>query len=176
MKNLQNLRKLPMLSALLIFFIATSVYFWNSYQKEKTDKEFQVSVHKYFLARLEPMNDFVGDNVDDFLPVYLFTSDDAFSEAEKSEIFDKALYPFVMWERENGRNVVAMNVRRVFEDDVVGQGYKYTIDMVEDGGWSGGFMYGEKNPLEWWTPACEGDCNFSPEYKAKFPEVVSQAQ
>lgn len=169
MNSIQNLRKHPLLFTLLILFIATTLYFWHAYQKEKTDKKFQVAVYKYFLARLEPSNDFIGDNIDDYLPVYMFTPRDAFSETEKSEIFDKALYPLVIWEREIGKKVVGINVRRSSEN--LG---KYTIDYMENDGSSGAFFYGEASPLEWWVPTCEGNCNFSSEYERKFPEVVSQ--
>lgn len=170
---MQKLNKHFSLITLLIVFIATTAYFGLKYQKEKTAKEFQVSVHKFFLARLEPNNDVISTNADDYLPVLLYTPESSFSKTEKSEIVNKVFIPFVSWEKDNGKKVEAMNIRR--NPDTTSE-EKYIVNYIENDGSSGAFIYGKKNPLEWWAPLCDGDCNFSPEYKAKFPEVVSQGE
>ena len=110
------------------------------------------------------------------LPVVVFTPEGVFSDQEKEELKEKLVNPMVDY---NPDTFVSINIEIYSQDKFVGGATddKYIIATVgkPDKGGSGGFIYGSKKKgIDWWTPDCLDKCEFSEEYKTKYPEVIKK--
>ncbi len=107
----------------------------------------------------------------DEIPVVIFTPSGLFTEAEKDDLYAKAINPYFDYRNADEVNFVAMQVEKY--NPVPDHGYKYNIEAFSKTGGYEGFLYGQSEPLEWWHPECMGSCNFSAEFSAKYPEIVA---
>ncbi|MBI5357914.1 FlxA-like family protein [Candidatus Saccharibacteria bacterium] len=110
------------------------------------------------------------------LPVVVFTPDGVFSNEEKKEITDKVINPLVDYTPDV---YVSIDVEIYSQDKFVNgnSDNKYIITTIgkPGKGGTGGFIYGSKTkPLDYWVPDCLDTCQFTDEYKAKYPEVVAK--
>lgn len=110
------------------------------------------------------------------LPVVVFTPNGVFSDEDKKELTDKVIDPMVDYTPDV---YVSIDVEIYSQDKFVGGSTddKYIISTVgkPGKGGTGGFIYGSKTKgIDYWVPDCLNKCEFSDEYKAKYPEVVDK--
>lgn len=110
------------------------------------------------------------------LPVVVFTPDGIFTEEEKKELNDKVINPLVDYTPDV---YVSIDVEIYSQDKFVNgdSDNKYIITTIgkPGKGGTGGFIYGSKSKgIDYWTPDCLDKCEFTDEYKKKYPEVVAK--
>ena len=112
-------------------------------------------------------------------PRVVFTPDGLFDQKERDELQRKLIAPMVDYEP---GLYVAIEIEVITPQKfVIGNGDdKYLVKTIgkEQQGGTGGFLYGsKKNGIDWWVADCGmGPCKFTPEYRAKYPEVVRKAE
>lgn len=164
---------------LTILLAGTSVYFWQESVKQKelgNLKQEMMQENKV----LTPTNSEKSPNATDTMPSYsepvdepviVYTPGGLFTDSEKDELSKKLIRPFIDWNDENEMYAVSITVEK---PTPAIEGYKYSVSYVNEGGGNGGFLFGTKEPLEWWMPECMGGCKFSPYFTETYPEIVSQ--
>lgn len=105
----------------------------------------------------------------------VFTPEGLFDEGEKTEITNKLINPYVDFMKDLGSEPPAsIHVQHnvVNSDDP-----EYSVDIIYVSGGYEGFLYGNntKTTQPWYQPVCYEGCEFSDEYKAKYPDVVAAA-
>lgn len=100
-------------------------------------------------------------------PVIVFNPPADFSNSEEDVIRARLVNPFKDYYKEQDRPLLAMWIEKSSDGT-----YRYGVDTAHKGGTNQGFLYGKDSPLEWWKPTCLGGCEFSDEYKQKYPKVV----
>ena len=110
------------------------------------------------------------------LPVVVFTPDGIFTEEEKKELNDKVINPLVDYTPDV---YVSIDVEIYSQDKFVNgdSDNKYIITTIgkPGKGGTGGFIYGSKSKgIDYWTPDCLDKCEFTDDYKTKYPEVVAK--
>jgi hypothetical protein len=118
------------------------------------------------------------------LPVVVFTISGIVPDEVKQQILDRVVNPFVDYEAEqrqtyNGsRILLTVRVRAAkddFEFNESGFRTPYLFDFIFSDGVNGGSVINEdENGIKYWTPTCLGDCEFSDDYRKKYPEVVNE--
>lgn len=103
--------------------------------------------------------------------VIVFRPAGVFNDPEKDEIRKKFTNPFLDYENEHGFSYVAVIIEKAKN---VGN-YKYSFDAIGKKGETHDFLFGTKEPLEYWTADCLDKCTFSEGYAKKYPEVVQQS-
>ncbi len=106
----------------------------------------------------------------DELPVTVFTPGGLFTDAEKSQLKNKLIDPFFDFQNSTELNYIVMTIEKY--NPTPAHGYKYEVQGITKSGAYQSFLFGQATPLEWWLPECMGGCNFTPEFEAKYPEIV----
>jgi hypothetical protein len=106
------------------------------------------------------------------LPVIVFKPD-TFTQAEKDELKQKVIDPFVYYEQETRDNrLVTVVANKYSESEKISTGYYYAIEeFAKDGGW-GGWLLGKDGKIDYWRPECMDKCSISDAFRAKFPNNI----
>lgn len=89
-----------------------------------------------------------------------------------SEIKNRNINPFVDWsaDQNSGGGLVLIKVTK--NSDTT---YPYKFEYVYKNGGNGGFLIKRTaGHLDWYMPDCLGSCDFSSQFKQKYPEIVSK--
>ncbi len=89
-----------------------------------------------------------------------------------SDIKTRNINPFIDWsaDQNSGGGLVLIKVTK--NSDTT---YPYKFEYVYKNGGNGGFLIKKTaGRLDWYMPDCLGSCNFSPQFKQKYPEIVSK--
>ncbi|MBW3568626.1 hypothetical protein KY385_00650 [Candidatus Parcubacteria bacterium] len=110
--------------------------------------------------------------------IVVFEPEGLFSDKEKQELMDKLVNPMVDY---HPNTFAAIHIEAYSQDKFVGgeSDDKYIVTTIgyEGRGGKGGFLYGsKKRGLEYWVPECQETCEFSEDYRQKYPEVVKKYQ
>ena len=109
------------------------------------------------------------------LPVVVFTPEGLFDDAEKTEISNKLIQPYIDLKKEDGtvNQTVSIHVQHPTEGDT---NKEYSVDIISEGGAYEGFLYGDstKTTQPWYEPVCFEGCEFSEAYQQKYPELIEQ--
>jgi hypothetical protein len=175
---------LLIVSTIVLAFV--SLFLWSSYQKEK---ETTASLKKDLSETIEAKQNIDATNIPaatTSLPtatpasskdeaVVVYTPSGQFDTAEKTELQKKLVNPLLDWYKGNNTSTVSLNIEK---PNPAIAGYVYKVTYINEGGSNGGFLYGTSKPLEWWLPVCMGPdgCQFSDDFKAKYPEIVKQME
>lgn len=177
---------LTLLVLLLVTLTGVAVYFWQNYEKEKalndlkndltSTKTTGTGEMKKATLPTEPTTPEKKEptpiKVEAKKPVIVYTPNGLFTATEIKELEKKFVNPFIDWNVDNETTTVSITVEKPSPDI---PGYKYNVAYINEGGGNGGFLYGTTTPLEWWLPECMAPvgCNFTAEFKAKYPEIIS---
>ena len=158
---------------LLVALTGASVYFWQNYEKEKALKTVEVKTEEKTEEKTETPTPAPTPTPaeESKAPVVVFTPNGLFTAEERAELQTKFINPFLDWNKEINQVTVSIEIEKPYPAIA---GYKYKVGYINEGGGNGGFLYGTSTPLEWWLPECLGGCNFSAEFKAKYPEIAAQ--
>ncbi len=170
------------ISVLLTILLAgTTVYFWQESVKQRElgylkQEMMQKDSNNNMTEEVEAENKAIKELSPSYSepatePVIVYSPSGLFTDAEKTEINNKLIKPFIDWNAENEMYAVSITVEK---PTPAIEGYKYSVSYVNEGGGNGGFLFGTKEPLEWWMPECMGGCKFSPYFTETYPEIVSQ--
>lgn len=166
--------------ALFILALIASIYFywlWRDCQEESNRRQNEITMLEERLNQAEadsssPSVEESGpaNEAESGLPVVVFSPGGLFTDEEKAEITTKMLNPFRDWYADQGDGIVSIHVQEHFATPD-----QYTVDAIFDNGVYQGFLYGivDAPEQEWWHPTCLGECSFTPEFEAAYPEVVS---
>lgn len=105
-------------------------------------------------------------------PVVVFEAAGSFTQSEKDLITQKVIKPFIDYNQdlEDQADLVSITINH---SDT--PGFPYSVNAIfANGGTSGFLVSGSGGDIDWWLPDCMGECPFTPEFKAKYPELVSQ--
>lgn len=165
--------KPPVLLILLILLLAVAIaalgyLYWQlqDSQRSAQDKD----------ARNATLQKSLADCVDkkpaeaDDLPVIVFTPAGQFTDPEKAEITAKMLNPYKAWHRDLGDNLVSIHVQQPSSGP-----REYLVDVIHRDGVYEGFTYGtiDAATQPWWHPVCLDACEFTPAFRAAYPDVVA---
>jgi len=109
-------------------------------------------------------------------PIVTFQPAGLFTDQEKSELNSRLIEPMTdYYPGQIAVIIIEVNTPQKFvngnSDD------KYLVEAIFSAEKSEGFLYGsKKNGIDWWAPSCFSTCEFTTEYKQKYPEVVKKAQ
>jgi hypothetical protein len=101
-------------------------------------------------------------------PIIIFEPAGLFTDNIKNTITSKVLEPYALYASDEGTNVVAFHVQTA---QVEGQ---YTVTAINSDESYSGFLIGGDYGFNW-VPTCLDQCNFSDEFKAKYPDIVSSS-
>ncbi len=90
-----------------------------------------------------------------------------------SEIKNRNINPFVDWsaDQNSGGGLILIKVTTNNNDAT----YPYKFEYVYKNGGNGGFLIKKTaGHLDWYMPDCMVTCNFSAQFKLKYPEIVSK--
>lgn len=90
-----------------------------------------------------------------------------------SEIKNRNINPFVDWsaDQNSGGGLILIKVSTNNNDAT----YPYKFEYVYKNGGNGGFLIKRTTGhLDWYMPDCMVTCNFSAQFKLKYPEIVSK--
>lgn len=105
-------------------------------------------------------------------PLIIFKPINGYSSTEKESITERLLNPYFDFYNDRELDTVVIVVTK---NTPPVSGYYYTITAQTKGGGTTEFLYSVSNTnLDWWLPECSTKCEFSEEYKAKYPNIVSQ--
>lgn len=107
------------------------------------------------------------------LPVVIFTPGGLFEEALKQEITTKLIEPYVDYQKDQGSNApVSIHVQHSVTNS---SDPEFAVDVIYGNEVYEGFLYGDntKTDQPWYQPQCLDACEFSDDYKTKYPEVVA---
>ncbi|MFH1425837.1 MAG: hypothetical protein ABIG66_00175 [Candidatus Kerfeldbacteria bacterium] len=114
------------------------------------------------------------DTCDFDLPVIVYEragllNDTTEGQLEKQQLEKKLINPYVDYKAEESDNILV--TLDIIVPENVGEEYE-VLAIFENGG-TEGFLFGEREgDYDYWQPDCMDACEFSDEYKAKYPEVV----
>lgn len=89
-----------------------------------------------------------------------------------SEIKNRNINPFVDWsaEQNSGGGLILIKVTK--NSDAT---YPYKFEYVYKNGGNGGFLIKRTaGHLDWYMPDCLGSCDFSSQFRQKYPEIISE--
>lgn len=115
-----------------------------------------------------------GSDLEELLPVVIFTPSGLFDDAMKQELQEKVIDPYFDYHNSDEIDFVAMQIELISEAESP-SGYMYTVEAMSKNGIYHGFLhgtYGEES-LPYYVPECMGSCPFTDEYKEKYPHVVA---
>jgi hypothetical protein len=86
---------------------------------------------------------------------------------EKKNLEEKLINPYVDYHKENDLNLVAMYIT---VPQNIGEEYKVVAIF---GNGTEQFLFGAREQsYDYWKPGCMGPCDFSEEFKEKYPQIV----
>lgn len=108
------------------------------------------------------------------LPKVVFTPSGAFIEAERAELMKKIVEPFKTYHNTGNDEYVALsiNIKKNDKGDVVRHGHLYSAEAIHSPQGSEGWIFGENGTIDYWRPTCMDYCNYSDEFKEKYPDLV----
>jgi hypothetical protein len=104
-------------------------------------------------------------------PVVVFQAAGSFSDAEKDQLRQRVVQPFVMYYADLAEHptLVSFSLEKM---DIAG--YPYGADAIFEGGVTAGFLISNNSaPVDWWYPDCLGPCPFSDAFRAAYPEIIA---
>lgn len=163
---------------LLILVLLGALGYGGYLFKEERDNanglQSQVDSLKTEIATLESADQAqAGDGQQELVVVY--EPSGAFNDKEKSELQEKLVGPLADYEPDKYISII---IEENSPDVFVGgdSDDKYLVTAIGEDGVVISFVYGsKKDGIDWYVPECgESDCEFSDEYRQKYPEVVKQ--
>lgn len=110
----------------------------------------------------------VSDSLSQSLPVVTYDQPGSFTEADKEELNRKIIQPFFAYYNETEINYIAMVIYKKPSAT-----YEYSFTAIhKNGGTQGSVIFQKDSAFVYWTPTCMEPCEFTPAYRAKYPEVV----
>jgi len=113
-----------------------------------------------------------------------YTPENLFTESEKTELDKKLIQPNIDYaeqykDKEGYDPVISITVTKKTDAEYASQPeyskYRYTVDVVSKNGTKTGFLYAEKDVIDWWLPECfNGQCGLNDAFKVKYPEIVTK--
>ncbi|MFH0969777.1 MAG: hypothetical protein V1804_04675 [Patescibacteria group bacterium] len=179
--------------AAILIIIGLGVYLWQrsiaikndlshqkdieEYKKENSDLEKQSDLNKETesVAQNDSQKNTAapGENQ----PVIQFIPG-TFSEAEKNDLTNKVLNPFIDYTKETeGSQPITITVKKFSDAEIASQQYakyKYSIEAIYQVGYSSWLETETGKSIDYWMPDCMGKCVFSDAYKNKYPENVKK--
>lgn len=106
------------------------------------------------------------------LPVVVFQRGGLLSESEfealQDEFMEMVIDPIAAYAEDQGHTLLTVNIEIPQE-----AGAEFIYDAIYDDGVNEGALYGKRGePLDWWTPQCIDECEFSDEFRENFPDVI----
>lgn len=114
---------------------------------------------------------YVKSDLDEKLPVVIYSPGGLFSDEEKLELQNKLINPFFDYQNSEEIDFITMIINK--EQNPADAGHTYTVSAISKNGIYNGFIFGENDEINWWTPTCMGGCIFPEGYEEKYPEVVN---
>ncbi|MDD3498288.1 MAG: hypothetical protein PHH24_02130 [Candidatus Moranbacteria bacterium] len=102
-----------------------------------------------------------------------------FSDEEREELTEKVINPFIEFEKESyvENGIISIAVNKYSDSELAEMKdpkYIYKIDVVYHEGWGGWLEREAGEKIDWWVPDCLDGCEFSDEFKERYPEVVEK--
>src|SRR3989304_2224341 len=92
--------------------------------------------------------------VADTAPIIAWSSAGEFATAEKSEITQKIIEPYLYYEKLAGNKIVSMLFIEIPVGNKGPQEYSYTVHTISAKGYNGGWVFGENDKINYWKPVC----------------------
>lgn len=103
------------------------------------------------------------------LPVIVFSAAGSIPDDVEQEILDRVINPFVDYYTEKGEIILSVQIEPM---DSMSKDINYSFSYIYANGVNGGSaIFEDKNGIKYWSPDCMV-CEFSEEYRTKYPEVV----
>lgn len=157
---------------LVAAFVLVAFYFFSSKSSDsemmKDSRETSTMPKENSLMEEEVVEDEITAESDRTVVVY--TPSGLFSEAEKTELGQKLIAPFLEFNLENDTRYLTVDITK--HDPLPDHGYRYEVDAIGEGGLYTAFLFGSSDPLEWWIPDCLDGCTFSESFSEAYPEIV----
>ncbi|MFH0830732.1 MAG: hypothetical protein V1895_01590 [Parcubacteria group bacterium] len=106
------------------------------------------------------------------LPVVVYARGGLLSESEfaalQAEFAEKLVAPLSAYNLDQGHLLLTVNIE-IPETE----GQEFLYDAIYNDGVSEGALYGKRGEsLDWWTPTCMDECEFTDEFRGKYPKVI----
>lgn len=106
--------------------------------------------------------------------VVVFEASGSIPSVDKAQLMERVVEPFVDYykDQEGERHIISLSIEK--NTSASGEMYPYHGKAVFSDGVNSGFLIAKKEgSIEWWLPECM-HCVFSPEFSAKYPDIVSR--
>lgn len=106
--------------------------------------------------------------------VVVFEASGSIPSVDKAQLMERVVEPFVDYNNEqvSERHIVSITVAK--NTDASPNEYPYKLQAIYSDGVNSGFLIPTKeDAIDWWLPECMGVCQFSPQFSAKYPFIVS---
>ena len=142
---------------------------YDSYQKRITELKKQSQENKKELEeKSKKLTDQEANQVK--LPVVTYERAGLLDTTEKGKLKTKLLDPFLDYHNEKEMTYIAVIV--TVPENV---GEQYSVTAVHKNGGNVGFLFGKRGEdFDFWKPDCMEECEYTDEFKEKYPEIVGQ--
>jgi len=109
-------------------------------------------------------------------PVVVFDAAGSFSDSEEEQIRTRVVNPFIAYHQdiEGQADIVSMTISH---SSGTLESYPYGADAIFANGAHSSFLISTTDGVvDWYLPDCLGDCSFSENFRANYPEIVSQLE
>lgn len=111
------------------------------------------------------------------LPIVVFESPLSSNDyaSQRAEIQQKIIEPYIAYYNHayDENYTVSLLIQTQSNENIKSQ-YPYSlIGINKDGSFHGEAIMQDGGKLSWWTPTCMGPCDYSEEFKQKYPQIVS---
>ncbi|OIN88401.1 hypothetical protein COW80_04335 [Candidatus Beckwithbacteria bacterium CG22_combo_CG10-13_8_21_14_all_01_47_9] len=169
----------------ILFLISTGIAGWLYYQKQQLKQQIAL-IAETPSPQVSPSTTILNSSPSPTPsnssfpqpPVVVFEpplSSDQYT-AQRAEIKQKVVDPFIdYYQYVAGGEYppVSLLIQQQSNESIKAQ-YPYTIlGIMSNGGTHGEALIQTNGILSWWTPTCMGPCDYSEEFKQKYPQIVS---
>ena len=100
----------------------------------------------------------------------VYEASGSFSASEKNQIQERIINPFVDYYNDLDQEIASITISKSAT-----AGYPYALSGIFKSGVNNSFLIkASGGVVDWWYPECMGECPFSDEFKAKYPEIISK--
>jgi len=121
------------------------------------------------IALPESTDEFICEYEDLELPMIVFSAAGSIPDDVEQEILDRVVNPYVDYYTEQGEIILSVVIEPI---ESIDEDMNYSFGYVYANGVNGGAtIFEDENGIGYWIPDCMV-CEFSDEYRQKYPEVV----
>lgn len=160
--------------------VGGGIYYWQSSlatdaQEQMVSLQEQIDTLEETNANLEAAATEAAASEDLELPVVVYSRPGLLNnteegQAEKENLEEKLVNPYIDYEKDKDSDLISIQIS--VPENI---GEAYNVDAIFAGGGHAGFLFGAREgDYDYWVPECMGPCEFSDEFKAKYPEIVGE--